>query len=319
MAIVVTGAAGFIGSALVSYLNSKGQTNLILVDDFTKDGKSARIERFQYMQCIDREDFLSSCNFSQIEFVFHIGARTDTAEMDVDLFNKLNLDYSKAIWLRCSETNTPLIYASSAATYGDGSLGFDDEKEIDQLQPLNPYGQSKQDFDLWVEEQNDEPPFWCGLKFFNVFGPNEYHKGRMASVVFHAFNQIKASGKLKLFKSHRTDYEDGQQKRDFIYIKDLLDLIWFWYTDRTQSGLYNAGTGKAHTFLELAGAIFAAMDAEENIEFIPIPEDIRDKYQYFTEAKMDKTIKAGYEKGFTPLKDAVSDYVRNYLVKGASY
>ena len=315
MAIVVTGAAGFIGSCLVSFLNEKGLTDLILVDDFSSESKSSRLSNYKYTSLIDRQEFLQFDDFENVEFVFHIGARTDTAEMNVDIFNKLNLDYSKFVWSQCTKFRIPLIYASSAATYGDGSLGFDDEQSIDDLQPLNPYGQSKQDFDLWVAQQKEQPPFWCGLKFFNVFGPNESHKGRMASVVFHAYNQIRTTGKLKLFQSHHPDFEDGEQQRDFIYVKDLLEIIWFWYQNRGSNGVFNAGTGSAHSFNQLAAAIFKALNLKEEIEFIPTPEDIRDKYQYFTEAKMNKTRSAGFEKPFMALTDSVADYIQSYLIE----
>lgn len=320
MAIVITGAAGFIGSCMVSFLNHKGLTDLILVDDFSNPTKMKNLEGKEYSKLIDRNEFLIPYHFQNVEFVFHIGARTDTTEFDVEVFNELNLNYSKEIWNYCVEFQIPLIYASSAATYGDGSQGFDDDEfAMASLQPLNPYGDSKLHFDQWVHAQDEKPPFWCGLKFFNVFGPNEYHKGRMASVVLHAFHQIKENGSLKLFQSHHEDYKDGEQKRDFIYVKDLLELMWFWYESRSNSGIYNAGTGKAETFLSLAHAIFNALDQKAHIEFIPTPLDIRDKYQYFTEANMQKSYEAGFTGTFTSLEEAVSDYVRNYLQSSIYY
>ena len=319
MAILVTGAAGFIGSCLVSFLNEKGLKDLILVDDFGKTEKARNLEGKAYTAKIDRDIFLHDIARHNIDFVFHIGARTDTTEFDKSIFDKLNMDYSQQLWNHCAMQNIPFLYASSAATYGSGEHGFDDTDDITPLLPLNPYGQSKQDFDVWALKQENTPPFWVGLKFFNVFGPNEYHKGRMASVVMHAFNQIQENGSLKLFQSHNPKYSNGGQIRDFIYVKDLLELMWFWYETKNQSGIYNAGTGKARTFNDLANAIFAAMGKEPSIDYIPTPEDIRDKYQYFTEAKMEKTRDAGYEKPFHELEDAVKDYVQNYLTKNTTY
>ncbi len=319
MAIVVTGAAGFIGSCLTSYLNNKGITDLILVDDFSNDAKNKNLINKQFAAKIDRELFLFDMHRFQIDFVFHIGARTDTTEFDSTIFDKLNVDYSKSLWNYCTDKNIPFLYASSAATYGGGEFGFDDEGDISPLVPLNPYGQSKQDFDVWALQQQETPPFWAGLKFFNVFGPNEYHKGRMASVVMHAFNQIKEKGSLKLFQSHNPNYQDGEQIRDFIYVKDLLELLWFWYKNPTKSGIYNAGTGKARTFNDLAKAIFAALETKPEIDYVPTPEDIRDKYQYFTEATMVKTTDAGHSKPFSDLEHAVADYVTNYLKTGLYY
>lgn len=319
MAILVTGAAGFIGSCLVSFLNEKGLTDLILVDDFSKTEKARNLENKAFTAKIDRDIFLHDMPRHSIDFVFHIGARTDTTEFDKSIFDTLNMDYSKKLWNHCAQNDIPFLYASSAATYGGGEHGFDDTTDVAPLTPLNPYGDSKHNFDVWALQQEKEPPFWAGLKFFNVFGPNEYHKGRMASVVMHAFNQIKENGSLKLFQSHNPDYTNGGQIRDFIYVKDLLELMWFWYETKEQSGIYNAGTGKARTFNDLANAIFAALDKEPHINYIPTPEDIRDKYQYFTEAKMQKTRDAGYEKPFFELEEAVADYVQNYLANNATY
>ncbi|MDG2455001.1 MAG: ADP-glyceromanno-heptose 6-epimerase [Bacteroidia bacterium] len=319
MAILVTGAAGFIGSCLVSFLNEKGLSDLVLVDDFSKTQKARNLEGKAYTAKIDRDVFLQDMGRHSIDFVFHIGARTDTTEFDANIFDKLNMAYSQQLWKYCTENNIPYLYASSAATYGGGEHGFDDTADIDLLAPLNPYGDSKQNFDKWVLQQNSAPPFWVGLKFFNVFGPNEYHKGRMASVILHAFNQIKENGSLKLFESHNPAYTHGGQIRDFIYVKDLLNLMWFWYDTKEHSGVYNAGTGKARTFNDLARAIFVAVEKTPQINYIPTPEDIRDKYQYFTEAKMEKTRKAGYDKPFYDLEDAVKDYVLKYLVPNTTY
>jgi ADP-L-glycero-D-manno-heptose 6-epimerase len=254
------------------------------------------------------------------EFVFHIGARTDTTEFDVSIFNHLNLNYTKSVWNICAENAIPLVYASSAATYGMGENGFKDDHDIvEKLKPLNPYGESKNDFDKWALQQEKQPYFWAGLKFFNVYGPNEYHKGRMASVIFHAFNQINKTGGMKLFASHNPDYKDGEQTRDFVYVKDVVEVLYFLMHHRKNSGLYNLGSGKARTFLDLTRATFEAMDKEENISFIPTPEDIRDKYQYFTEADMNKLKSIGYNKEFHTLEEGVSDYVRNYLSSGNTY
>ena len=314
--IVVTGSAGFISSCLISKLNEQGITDLVLVDDFANDEKEKKYVNKKYKSLINREnisDFLEKKK-SEIEFIFHLGARTDTTEFNKIIFDKLNLNYSKVIWNFCTENNIPLVYASSAATYGMGELGYDDNHEvIPKLKPLNPYGESKNDFDKWVLEQNETPPFWAGLKFFNVYGPNEYHKGRMASVVFHAFNQINKTGEMKLFESHHPDYKNGEQKRDFVYVKDVTEVCWFLYKNQNHSGIFNLGSGKARTFLDLAKGVFKAMGKEENISFIPTPIDIRDKYQYFTEANMNKLKAIGYDKEFTKLEDGINDYVNNYL------
>ena len=319
--IIVTGAAGFIGSALVSRLNEEGRSDLILVDDFTKTQKSENLNNKSFHSKVDRKEFISSIDrYTEVDFIFHIGARTDTTEFDKAIFDELNLNYTKEIWNYCSRKKVPLIYASSAATYGDGTLGFDDDPQtMPSLKPLNPYGDSKQDFDVWAMEQSEQPPFWVGLKFFNVYGPNEYHKGRMASVVMHAFNQIRTNGGMKLFMSHNENYEHGGQLRDFIYIKDVLNVIMFWYNHRQNSGIYNLGTGQARTFNDLANSVFKALEIDPNIVFIPTPEDIRDKYQYYTQAEMQRTIAAGYDLGFTSLEDGIGDYVRNYLLKNEYY
>ncbi len=317
--IVLTGTAGFIGSVMLQKLNMEGVGNVVIVDDFTKRAKENNVKEKKYTLKVQRDNFFQwfDEHARDIEQVIHMGARTDTTEFDVNIFNVLNLEYSKQIWIRCANNNIPLIYASSAATYGAGEFGYDDNHEIvEKLKPLNAYGNSKNDFDKWMLKQEKQPPFWAGLKFFNVYGPNEYHKGRMASVIFHAFHQIRETGKVRLFRSHRPDFKDGEQLRDFVYVKDLTDVIWFLMYHRPASGLYNLGTGKARTFLDLARATFAAMDTEPVIEFIDTPEDIRDKYQYFTEANMKKLRTAGYDKPFTSLEAGVDDYVRSYLSKG---
>lgn len=320
--IVVTGTAGFIASVVAKRLNEAGMNDLVLVDDFSRPSKEANYLGITYNELVPRKEFFHWFDkyFEEITFVVHLGARTDTTEFDVRIFDDLNLGYSKEVWKRCSLHRIPLIYASSAATYGSGELGYNDNHEIvEQLKPLNPYGRSKNDFDIWALKQKEQPPFWAGLKFFNVYGPNEYHKGRMASVVLHAFRQIQENGKVRLFRSHRPDFKDGEQLRDFVYVKDVSAVILFLMKLTAPSGLYNLGTGMARTFLDLTRSTFAALDKEPVIEFIDTPEDIRDKYQYFTEANMEKLRKAGYEIPFTSLEEGVRDYVRNYLIGGNYY
>ncbi|MEJ2595891.1 MAG: ADP-glyceromanno-heptose 6-epimerase [bacterium] len=314
--IIVTGAAGFIGSVLVGKLNSEGFDNLVIVDDFTNESKNKNLVGKNYVQTIDRNEFFEWFDENQedVSYVLHIGARTDTTEFNMDIFDILNLNYSKQIWLRCTDYKIPLIYASSAATYGMGELGYlDDHQLVNKLKPLNPYGISKNEFDKWVLEQESTPPFWAGLKFFNVYGPNEYHKGRMASVIFHAFRQIRETGMVRLFRSHHPDFRDGEQLRDFIYVRDVVDVIIYLMNNQPVSGIYNLGTGKARTFLDLAGSVFDAMGLKKEIILFDTPEDIRDKYQYFTEANMQKLRDSGYEKPFTSLEDGTHEYVRQYL------
>ncbi len=317
MKIVITGAAGFIGSCLVASMNAQNYNDLILVDDFSRTDKMKNFQSKIYSELISRDVFFDWLDHhaAEVDFVFHLGARTDTAEFDVAVFNKLNLNYSKSLWQLCSKHNIPLVYASSAATYGMGEHSYkDDHQIIDQLKPLNPYGESKNDFDKWVIKQEKTPPFWAGFKFFNVYGPNEFHKSRMASVVFHAFHQIGKTAGMKLFKSHHPDFEDGMQLRDFVYVKDVADVLLFMMQHQKGSGIYNLGTGKARTFLDLTRATFKAMQVPENISFIDTPLDIRDKYQYFTEAEMSKLRGVGYQANFKTLEEGVDDYVKNYLI-----
>jgi ADP-L-glycero-D-manno-heptose 6-epimerase len=340
--IVITGAAGFIGSCLVSYLNEKQLTDLVLVDDFSSKEKLLNLSGKIYQQKIERESFFEwlANEKPSIDFIFHIGARTDTTEFDYSIHQRLNVEYSKRIWEYCTRYSIPLVYASSAATYGGGELGYDDDHEIIfKLRPLNPYGESKNEFDKWALQQENHPPYWFGLKFFNVYGPNEYHKGRMASVIFHSLNQIRKEGFVKLFKSHRPDFENGKQLRDFVYVKDVLKVC-YWLmrnslTDYSKensslkinqanenkvvlqsplsSGIYNLGTGKARSFEDLVKSTFSALDTPARIQFIDMPEDIRPKYQYFTEANMSKLRKAGYQDPFYSLESGIDDYVRTYL------
>ncbi len=327
--IVVTGAAGFIGSVFVQYLNEQGLDQLLIVDDFGVESKRKNWESKKFIKAIERQAFLAQLEADEhaIDLIVHLGARTDTTEFNYAIHEALNVEYSKAIWQFATQKNIPLIYASSAATYGAGEHGYEDSHAIlDQLTPLNPYGVSKNEFDKWAIAQTSTPPSWTGLKFFNVYGPNEGHKGRMASVIFHAFNQIKDTGLVKLFRSHRPDYKDGQQLRDFIYVKDLVSVIgWMLHHmyaqqwDASKNGLYNLGTGKARSFYDLAANTFIAQGLEPNIEFIDMPEDIRDKYQYFTEANMSKLRAAGYDKPFLSLEEGVNDYVANYLMSGKQY
>jgi ADP-L-glycero-D-manno-heptose 6-epimerase len=317
--IIVTGAAGFIGSALVARLNAENYKDIIVVDDFSNPEKLRNLEGKKISSKVHRDKFFPWLreNHRLVQFVFHLGARTDTTEFDMELLNRLNLDYTKQVWEACIEYGLPLVYASSAATYGDGSLRYKDDYDIiPKLQPLNPYGVSKNEFDKWAILQEKAPYFWTGLKFFNVYGPNEYHKHRMASVVYHAFNQVKDTGKMKLFRSHRPDFKDGEQMRDFVYVKDVVDVLFFLLHNRNSAhnGIYNLGSGKAETFLSLAQYVFRAMETTENIEFVDTPLDIRDKYQYFTEAEMDKLRSIGYSRPFTGIEDGINEYIKEYLL-----
>ena len=317
--IIVTGAAGFIGSCLIAKLNELNFNYIIAVDDFSNEEKNRNLIGKKIKERVERNDFFQwlDQNNREVEFLFHIGARTDTTEFNKEIFDTLNVNYSKHVWEACVKYQIPLVYASSAATYGLGELGYDDnESEIHLLKPLNPYGDSKNDFDNWALKQEEKPFFWAGLKFFNVYGPNEYHKSRMASVIWHAYRQILSNGSLKLFKSHKPEYQDGEQIRDFIYVKDLVDVCIFLMEHRKNSGIYNLGTGKARSFNDLGKSTFTALDKPVQINYIDTPLDIRDKYQYFTEANMKKLMDIGYTKPFYTLEEGVKDYVQNYLVKG---
>ena len=321
--IVVTGAAGFIASCLVTRLNTANFNDIVVVDNFAVEKKLPNIRGKHLREYVDREEFFDwlDAHHEQVEFVFHLGARTDTAEQDPAVFDVLNLHYSQQMWRACVRYQLPLVYASSAATYGDGRLGYSDQDPtlLPRLHPLNPYGDSKNDFDNWAVQQVEQPYFWAGLKFFNVYGPNEYHKGRMASVILHAFRQVQENGSMQLFRSHNPNYADGGQMRDFIYVKDVVEVCYFFLHHRTQSGIYNLGTGQARTFMDLALNTFAAMGRPADIRFRDTPEDIRDTYQYFTEADMRKLRAAGYELPFATLEEGIQDYVRGYLAEGAYY
>jgi ADP-L-glycero-D-manno-heptose 6-epimerase len=322
--IILTGVSGFIGSCMLSRLNEAGfRRDVVVVDDFYKNYKDANTANKVVREWMHRDIFLEWFEGSNqtIDFVIHLGARTDTTSQDVAVFDQLNLEYSKRIWQVCARRNIPLIYASSAATYGYGDQGFDDNIDINTLAPLNPYAKSKQQFDQWANTQTETPPYWIGCKFFNVYGPNEYHKGRMASVIFHTFQQIVKVGEMKLFKSHKPEFEDGHQSRDFIYVKDIVDLIIHFMTERNkiENGLYNFGTGRARTFLDLATSTFTAMDIKPKISFVDTPTDIRDSYQYFTEAIVSKLHNAGYTKPMYSLEDGIKDYVQNYLISNKYY
>ena len=317
--IIITGAAGFIGSAMVARLNEENFRELILVDDFSHEDKRPNYQGKTYREKVDREQFATWVQGKEkdVQCVIHLGARTDTTEQDATIFDRLNLAYSQQLWTLCAQHHIPFIYASSAATYGGGECGFDDDPTLmSQLKPLNPYGNSKQQFDLWAMKQNEAPYFWAGLKFFNVYGPNEYHKGRMASVIFHAYHQVQHSGKLRLFRSHREAYADGEQQRDFIYVKDIADVIFFLMNHRKNAGIYNLGTGKARTFNDLGKGVFRSMGTPLQIEYIDTPIDIRDAYQYFTEAKMERLREIGYSKTFTSLEEGIGEYVTKYLQPG---
>lgn len=324
--IVVTGAAGFIGSCMIKRLNDAGYTDIMAVDDFSRSDKQVNLSFKKVRSQMHRMNFIRwfERSHAEVDAIFHLGARTDTTEQNVAIFDELNLEYSKALWMLCAGFQIPLLYASSAATYGLGEHGYsDDHSLIPLLKPLNPYGQSKQDFDVWVLETiakgDMAPPQWAGFKFFNVYGPNEYHKGRMASVIFHTCRKIKSTGAMQLFRSHRPDFKDGEQSRDFIYVKDLTDVLLFFLEKYPANAIYNLGTGKARTFLDLATGTFRAMNLEPNISFIDTPADIRDTYQYFTEADMSKLRSAGYQQPFYGLEEGIEDYVQRYLREEVIY
>ena len=310
--IVITGAAGFIGSNLVEGLVNDGYQDLVLVDDFSNPAKEKNWISFKDKKLVHRDEFLGwiQANHKHIQYIFHLGARTNTLEMDENVLKKLNLEYSKNVWNACVDFGIPLCYASSAATYGDGTLGFDDDLEkLKLLKPLNPYGWSKHHFDLWAVKQGRKPKQWVGLKFFNVYGKNEEHKGKMASVAFHAFHQIKETNQLKLFKSYRKQVADGEQKRDFVYVNDLVKMMILIMNDRKISGIYNAGSGNARSFNELSTQIFKSLGLAKKVEYIEMPAHLQNQYQYFTEANMFSFFK---KKSliFTPIEIGVNSYMK---------
>jgi ADP-L-glycero-D-manno-heptose 6-epimerase len=320
--IVVTGAAGFIGSYFVGKLNRAGFQDLVLVDRYDDISKERNFFTKQYTRLIDRDDFLPwfQDNRQKVEIVFHLGARTDTVGQEPESYEALNLRYSQNLWKACTNFDVPLVYASSAATYGNGDKGFSDaHHQIAHLKPLNLYAWSKHDFDVWVLNQKRTPQFWAGLKFFNVYGPNEYHKGRMASVVLHAFQTIRETGEMKLFRSHRDDVADGEQKRDFIYVDDIAEVMLFFLRNRNNSGIYNVGTGKARSYLDLTNAVFDSMKLNPEIQFVDTPRDLLARYQYFTEADIQKLREIGYSKSFTDLEKGIDEYVNNFLATENCY
>ncbi|AMP99719.1 ADP-glyceromanno-heptose 6-epimerase [Pedobacter cryoconitis] len=321
--IVVTGSAGFIGSCLVGFLNKEGFENLLLVDDFSAEAKQNNLKNKKYLERIDREfffDWLATFN-DKISCFIHLGAKTDTTEFDYRVHEYFNVEYSERVWKYCTDKNIPLIYASSAATYGANEQEFnDDHTKVFGLKPLNPYGISKNEFDKWALKQEKTPSKWIGLKFFNVYGPNEYHKGKMASMVYHAFNQINHSGTVQLFKSCHPGFSDGQQVRDFIYVKDILKVIyWLMINDSAGNGLYNLGTGNARSFKDLTESTFESIARHPNIKYIEMPVNMQDKYQYYTKADMRKLGAAGYKDRFYTVEEGVKDYVENYLIPGEYY
>jgi ADP-L-glycero-D-manno-heptose 6-epimerase len=315
--IVVTGAAGFIGSYFIGKLNRSGFRNLVLVDRYDDHLKDKNLQNKDYAHLIDRDEFFGwfSKNRGKVDMVFHLGARTDTIGQEPESYKELNLIYSQNLWNVCTENNIPMVYASSAATYGNGEHGFSDShQQIDRLKPLNLYAWSKHDFDIWVLKQKKTPGFWAGLKFFNVYGPNEYHKGRMASVVLHAFQTIRETGEMKLFRSDREGVRDGEQKRDFVFVDDISEVMLFFMENQKNSGIYNVGTGKARTYLDLSRAVFESLKMNPEISFVDTPQDLKNRYQYFTEADIQKLREIGYYKPFTCLEDGIKEYISNFLV-----
>jgi ADP-L-glycero-D-manno-heptose 6-epimerase len=316
--IIVTGGAGFIGSCVVRTLNDAGMDDIIIVDNINTTDKWLNMRNKKYIKYVHKNDFLEVLpTYENVEAIIHMGAQSATTERDFDYLWKNNFEYTKALWNYCVEKQISFIYASSAATYGDGKQGFDDRMDIDKLLPLNGYGYSKQLFDQWVKHQAKvSPKQHVGLKFFNVYGPNEYFKGSMASMIFHGYKQIRETGKVKLFKSCNPDYEDGGQLRDFVYVKDICSVILWLLNNTDVSGLFNVGTGKAQSFRELAEATFHALGMEPKIEYIDMPEHLKDKYQYYTKAEMSKLRDTGYDKEFMNLEAGARDYVLEHLVKG---
>lgn len=318
MSIVVTGGAGFIGSCMVRKLNETGRTDIIIVDNIASTDKWMNLRNKKYITYIHKSRFLEVLpSLENIEAVIHMGAQSATTERDFDYLWENNFAYTKALWEYCCRRQICFLYASSAATYGDGSAGFHDRCGIDQLMPLNAYGYSKQIFDLWVQHQAKEfPKQYVGFKFFNVYGPNEYFKQDMASMVFHGYRQICRDGEIRLFRSYRPEYADGGQLRDFVYVKDVCDVVLWFLKHPAKNGLFNVGTGKAQSFAQLAGAVFRALGEEPRIRYIEMPEQLRERYQYCTQADIGKLRDAGYTGGFMDVEAGVEDYVQRYLQKG---
>lgn len=321
--IIITGGAGFIGSAICWKLNLLSINNIILIDEDNLGSKQKNIANLKFADFIDKNSFINKVNKNAINFkaeaIYHMGACSSTTETNMDYLIENNVEYSKSLAKWCINNNVKFIYASSAATYGDGSFGFDDDIElIPKLKPLNKYGLSKQMFDLWIIENNLHKKT-AGLKYFNVFGPNESHKGEMRSMVNKAFDQITQTGKLKLFKSLKPEYKDGEQLRDFIYIKDAVNMTIFfdpiYGKGSDETGIFNIGSGTASTWLDAAKYVFKAMNKIPNIEFIDIPDNIKDQYQYYSKANISKLRNAGYNEGITSLENAIYDYIANYLSK----
>lgn len=313
--IIVTGGAGFIGSCIVRRLNDAGRNDIVIVDNISETDKWMNMRNKKYIKYVHKSKFLAELpTYKNVEAIIHMGAQSATTERNFDYLWENNFEYTKALWNYCADKQISFIYASSAATYGDGELGFDDRMDIDRLLPLNGYGYSKQLFDHWVKYQaKSYPSQHVGLKFFNVYGPNEYFKGSMASMVFHGYNQIQEFGKIKLFKSCNPKYADGEQLRDFIYVKDICNVIMWLLQNKQVSGLFNVGTGRAQSFRELAEATFHALGMEPNIEYIEMPEKLRGKYQYYTKAEMGRLYAAGYPWPFADVENGVRDYVQTHL------
>jgi ADP-L-glycero-D-manno-heptose 6-epimerase len=317
--IVVTGGAGFIGSAIIWKLNKRGINSIIIVDELGKDDKWKNLLGLNYEDFIHKDEFISMILLRNVPFkistIIHMGACSSTTEKDADYLMNNNVHYSQKLAKYSLANGIRFIYASSAATYGDGSNGYeDDDSSLNSLHPLNMYGYSKHIFDTWIK-RNGFMDKVVGLKFFNVYGPNEYHKGEMRSVVLKAFEQVRDTGKVKLFKSYKPEYRDGEQKRDFIFVKDAVDMTLHFYENPKYNGLFNIGTGRAQTWLDLVYSVFEALGKPVNIEFIDMPDEIRSKYQYFTEADTTKIKLAGYDKKIMNLREGVTDYIKNYLLK----
>lgn len=315
--IIVTGGAGFIGSCVVRTLNDAGIEDIVIVDNIANTDKWLNIRNKKYIKYVHKSEFLQELtDYEGVTAIIHMGAQSSTTERDFDYLWRNNFEYTKTLWNYCAEKQIQFIYASSAATYGDGAEGFDDRMDIDRLLPLNGYGYSKQVFDQWVKHQATVfPKQYVGLKFFNVYGPNEYFKGSMASMIFHGYKQICETGSVKLFKSCHPDYADGGQLRDFVYVKDICSVIAWLLANPQVNGLFNVGTGRAQSFRELAEATFHAMGLEPNIVYIDMPEHLKTKYQYYTKAEMGKLREVGYDRPFMDLEAGARDYVREHLSK----